>query len=400
MKRPEDFVCKKVQTMPFSGIRKFFDVANEMEGVISLGVGEPDFDTPWAIRERAIYTLEKGRTVYTSNAGLMELREEITRYMKRTVNTDYDPKTQVLVTVGGSEAVDVAMRTVVEPGDEVLVAEPSYVCYKPCVTLAGGTPVVVNTKAENDFRLKPSDILDKITDKTKAIITCYPNNPTGAIMEYGDWAQIVEVLKDKDILLISDEIYSELTYGDRKHVSPSQFPEIKDKTIVVNGFSKSFAMTGWRLGFAVGPAPIIKEMTKVHQYVIMCAPTISQRAAVEGLRSCEEEVQRMRRQYDMRRRVMRQGFLDMGLDCFEALGAFYLFPSIQSTGLSSEEFCQRLLFEEKVAVVPGNALGDAGEGFIRCSYAYSIDDIKKALERIAKFIEKLKTEKTENAGKE
>lgn len=392
MKKPMDYVNEKVRTMPFSGIRKFFDVANEMEGVISLGVGEPDFDTPWAIRERAIYTLEKGRTVYTSNAGLMELRQEITKYIKRKLDVDYSPRDQVLVTVGGSEAVDVAMRTVVEPGDEVLVVEPSYVCYKPCVTLAGGTPVVVNTKAENDFRLTPADILDKINDKTKAIITCYPNNPTGAIMEYDDWAKIVDVIKDKDILLISDEIYSELTYGDRKHVSPAQFPEIKDKTIVVNGFSKSFAMTGWRLGFAVGPDDIIKEMTKVHQYVIMCAPTISQRAAIEGLRTCEEEVAKMRRQYDMRRRVMRQGFLDMGLDCFEALGAFYLFPSIKSTGLSSEEFCQRLLFEEKVAVVPGNALGDAGEGFIRCSYAYSVEDIKKALARISNFLDKLKKE--------
>ncbi len=393
MKRPEDFVSEKVHTMPFSGIRKFFDVANEMEDVISLGVGEPDFDTPWPIRERAIYTLEKGRTVYTSNAGLLELREEISKYMRRTVNVDYDPKTQVLVTVGGSEAVDVAMRTVVSPGDEVLVVEPSYVCYKPCVTLAGGTPIVVNTKAENDFRLVPEDILDKLTDKTKAIICCYPNNPTGAIMEYADWAKIVEVLKDRDILLISDEIYSELTYGDRKHVSPAQFSEMKDKTIVVNGFSKSFAMTGWRLGFALGDPEIIKEMTKVHQYVIMCAPTVSQRAAIEGLRVCDDDVQRMRKQYDMRRRVMRRGFLDMGLDCFDALGAFYLFPSIQSTGLRSEEFCQRLLMEERVAVVPGNALGDAGEGFIRCSYAYSIEDIKKALERIARFVKKLKTEK-------
>lgn len=392
MKKAEDFVCKKVREMPFSGIRKFFDVANEMEGVISLGVGEPDFDTPWAIRERAIYTLEKGRTVYTSNAGLMELRQEISKYIKRTIGVSYCPENQVLVTVGGSEGIDVAMRTVVEPGDEVLVVEPSFVCYKPCVTMAGGIPVVINTTEENDFRLKPADFIDKITDKTKAIIVSYPNNPTGAIMEYDDWKAVAEVLKDKDILIISDEIYSELTYGDRKHCSPVQFPELADKTIVINGFSKSFAMTGWRLGFALGPKEIISEMTKVHQYVIMCAPTLSQRAAVEGLRACEEDVAKMRKQYDMRRRVMRQGFLDMGLDCFEALGAFYLFPSIKSTGLSSDEFCQRLLYEEKVAVVPGTALGEAGEGFIRCSYAYSIEDIKKALARIEVFVKKVKRE--------
>ncbi|MBQ9605378.1 MAG: aminotransferase class I/II-fold pyridoxal phosphate-dependent enzyme [Firmicutes bacterium] len=393
MKKPEDYINPSVLNMPFSGIRKFFDVANEMEGVISLGVGEPDFDTPWAIRERAIYTLEKGRTVYTSNAGLLELRGEICKYMERLIGVKYEPKTETLVTVGGSEAVDAAMRTVVAPGDEVLVVEPSYVCYKPCVTLAGGVPVVVNTKAENDFRLRPEDFLDKITSKTKALICCYPNNPTGAVMEYEDWAKIAEALKDKDILIISDEIYAELTYTGKPHCSPAQFPELKDKTIIASGFSKSFAMTGWRLGYALGPAPIIKQMTKVHQYVIMCAPTLSQRAAVEGLRSCEGEVEKMRKQYDMRRRVMRQGFLDMGLDCFEALGAFYLFPCIKSTGLSSEEFCQRLLFEERVAVVPGNALGEAGEGFIRCSYAYSIDDIKRALERIAKFVEKLKKER-------
>lgn len=393
MKRPEDYINKSVLDMPFSGIRKFFDIASEMDDVISLGVGEPDFDTPWAIRERAIYTLEKGRTVYTSNAGLMELRQEICSYIKRNLNVEYSPKNQVLVTVGGSEAVDAAMRTVAGPGDEVLVVEPSYVCYKPCVTLTGATPVVVNTTAEYDFRLQPEQILEKITDKTKVMMVCYPNNPTGAIMEYEDWAKIAKALKDRDILIISDEIYSELTYSGNKHVSPVQFPELRYKTILINGFSKSFAMTGWRLGFAMGPEAIIKQMTKVHQYVIMCAPTISQRAAVEGLRTCEGEVEKMRRQYEMRRRVMRRGFLDMGLECFEALGAFYLFPCIKSTGLTSDEFCQRLLFEEKVAVVPGNAFGEAGEGFIRCSYAYSIDDIKKALVKIAAFVEKVKNEK-------
>lgn len=383
------FVAKKVQEMPFSGIRKFFDVANEIEDVISLGVGEPDFATPWEIRERAIYTLEKGRTVYTSNAGLLELREEIAKYMKKTLNVDYDYKSEVLVTVGGSEGVDGALRTIINPGDEVLVIEPSYVCYKPCITLAGGVPVVINTKAEYDFRLQPEQILEKITDKTKALIISYPNNPTGAIMEWEDLEKIAAVLRDKDIIVISDEIYSELTYGDKKHCSIAQMEGMRDKTLVVNGFSKAYAMTGWRMGYVCGNKDIISAMTKVHQYVIMCAPTISQYSAVEALRSCDDAVEKMRKQYDMRRRVMRQGFEEMGLSCFEAKGAFYLFPCIKSTGLSSDEFCQRLLFESKVAVVPGTAFGEAGEGFIRCSYAYSIDDIKRALERIEGFVKKL-----------
>lgn len=384
-----DFIAKKVQDMPFSGIRKFFDVANEIKDVISLGVGEPDFSTPWPIRETAIQVLEKGRTVYTSNAGLLELRKEISNYMKRSLNIEYCPKEQILVTVGGSEGVDVALRTIINPGDEVLVIEPSYVCYKPCITLAGGIPVVINTKAEYDFRLQPEQVLEKITDKTKALIISYPNNPTGAIMEWEDLEKIAKVIRDKNILVISDEIYSELTYGNKKHCSIAQIDGMKDKTIVVNGFSKSYAMTGWRMGYVCGNKELISAMTKVHQYVIMCAPTISQYSAIEALRNCDEAVEKMRKQYDMRRRVMRSGFEKMGLSCFEAKGAFYLFPCIKSTGLSSEEFCQKLLFESKVAVVPGTAFGEAGEGFIRCSYAYSIEDIKRALDRIEAFLKTL-----------
>lgn len=391
--KPEDFISEKVRVMPFSGIRKFFDIASEMEGVISLGVGEPDFDTPWAIREKGIYNLEKGKTVYSSNAGLMELREEIDKYLQRTIGCSYCPKGEIIVTVGASESIDLALRAILEPGDEVLVPEPSYVSYKPCVSLADGTPVVVNTKAENNFKLTVDDIKDKITDKTKALILPYPNNPTGAIMEKEDIEGLAEFLKDKDILVISDEIYSELTYGDKKHVSIAAIDYMRDKTIVINGFSKSYAMTGWRLGYAAGPKAIISAMTKIHQYCIMCAPTTSQQAAVEALRNCDDAVDKMRKEYDRRRRFMRKGFLDMGLDCYEAQGAFYLFPCIKSTGLTSDKFCERLLFEEKVAVVPGTAFGECGEGFIRCSYAYSVDEIRVALEKIAKFVKKVKTER-------
>lgn len=393
MMKPEDFVSSKVKDMPFSGIRKFFDVANEIEGVISLGVGEPDFDTPWSVRERAIYTLEKGKTVYTSNAGLMELRTGVSDYLFDRLGVRYIPKTELIITVGASEAIDLAFRATLNPGDEVIVPEPSFVCYKNIVELADGIPVVLDTKAENNFKITPEELIEKITDKTKAIILPYPNNPTGALMEKEDLAKIVEVLKDKDILVISDEIYSELTYGGKKHVSIASFEGMRDKTIVINGFSKSYAMTGWRLGYAAGPAPIISAMTKVHQYAIMCAPTTSQWAAVEAIRNCEDSIDNMRKEYDMRRRVMRKGFLDMDLDCFDAEGAFYLFPSIESTGLSSDEFCERLLFEEKVAVVPGTAFGKCGEGHIRCSYAYSIDEIKKALKKIAHFVEKVRNEK-------
>lgn len=390
MTEPKDFVSKKIQEMPFSGIRKFFDVANEMDNVISLGVGEPDFITPWAIRERAIYTLEKSSIRYTSNLGLKELREEIASYLKRKYELSYCPNNEILVTVGASEGIDVALRTLLNPGEEVLVVEPSYVSYKPCVEMAGGVPVVINTKVENDFRLQPEEILEKLTDRTKAIILPYPNNPTGAIMEREDLEKIAKVIKEHNIFVISDEIYSELTYGDRQHVSIASLEGMRDLCVVLNGFSKSFSMTGWRLGYAAGPKDIISNMTKVHQYVIMCAPTISQYAALEAFRSCEGEVAKMRQEYDMRRNVMRKGFEDMGLPCFEALGAFYLFPSIRSTGLTSDEFSERLLFEERVAVVPGTAFGECGEGFIRCSYAYSIKDIKRALARIEKFLQKIR----------
>jgi aminotransferase len=379
--------------MPFSGIRKFFDVANEIEGVISLGVGEPDFDTPWAVRERAIYNLEKGKTVYTSNAGLMELRKEICKYLNKTIGVQYDSKHQIIVSVGASESIDLAIRALVNPGEEVLVPEPSYVSYKPCITMAGGVPVVINTKVENEFRLTPEELIENITDKTKAIILPYPNNPTGGIMEKEDLEKLAEVLRDKDIMVISDEIYSELTYGGKRHASIASIDGMRDKTIVINGFSKAFAMTGWRLGYAAGPDAVISAMTKIHQYCIMCAPTTAQYAAVEALANCRESVDKMRKEYDMRRRIMLNGFRSMGLECFEAKGAFYLFPSIQSTGLTSDVFCERLLFEEKVAVVPGTAFGDCGEGFIRCSYAYSIEDIKKALSKIEKFVEKVKKEK-------
>lgn len=385
-----NFVAKKIQDMPFSGIRRFFDVASEMENVISLGVGEPDFYTPWTVRERAIYALEKGRTRYTSNLGLMELREEIAKYLNKRYDLCYNPKNEILVTVGASEGIDLALRTIIEPGDEVLVVEPSYVSYKPCVTMAGGVPVVINTKVEHDFRLQPEEILEKVTDKTKALILPYPNNPTGAVMEKADLEKIIKVIKEKNIFVISDEIYSELTYGDRTHVSIGSFEGMKERCVVLNGFSKSYSMTGWRLGYAAGPEEIIKNMTKIHQYIIMCAPTVSQYAGIEALKSCDEQVVKMREEYNTRRNVMRSGFEAMGLECFEALGAFYLFPCIKSTGLTSDEFCERLLFEERVAVVPGTAFGECGEGFIRCSYAYSIKDIKRALARISKFIEKIK----------
>ncbi len=389
MTEPKDFISKQVLEMPFSGIRKFFDVASEMDNVISLGVGEPDFLTPWAIRERAIYTLEKGRTRYTSNHGLMELREEISKYLKRKFDISYCPKDEVLVTVGASEGIDVALRTILNPGEEVLVVEPSYVSYKPCVEMAGGVPVIINTRVENDFRLQPEEIMEKVTDKTKALILPYPNNPTGAIMEREDLEKIAKVIIEKDIFVISDEIYAELTYGDRKHASIASLDGMRDRCVVLNGFSKAYSMTGWRLGYAAGPKDIINNMTKVHQYVIMCAPTMSQYAAVEAVKSCDDQVEKMRQEYDIRRNVMRSGFEEMGLSCFEALGAFYLFPCIRSTGLSSDEFCERLLFEERVAVVPGTAFGECGEGFIRCSYAYSVKDIKRALARIARFIDKI-----------
>ena len=383
----EDMIIDKVKNIPPSGIRRFFDIVTEMGDAISLGVGEPDFDTPWHIREEGIYSLEKGQTVYTSNSGLIELREEICKYMQRRFDLTYDPVTQALVTVGGSEGIDLILRTVIESGDEVLIPEPSFVSYKPCTIFAGGYPVPIATKAENSFRLTAQELEAHITPKTKAIILSYPNNPTGAIMEKKDLEAIADVLRDKNILVISDEIYGELTYG-KQHVSIANIEGMYEKTIVLSGFSKAFAMTGWRLGYALGPAPLIKAMTKVHQYAIMSAPTTSQYAAIAAMRDGESDVQMMNNAYDQRRRVMVDGFINMGLECFEPLGAFYVFPSIKRTSLSSDEFCEKLLYDQKVAVVPGTAFGDSGEGFIRCSYAYSVEEIKEALGRIELFVRK------------
>lgn len=384
----KSFVADKIQALPFSGIRKFFDVANTMKGVVSLGVGEPDFETPWNIREQAIFHLENGRTVYTSNAGTIELRQEISNYMENRFSVKYDPKTQIVVTVGASEGVDIALRAVVNPGDEVIFVEPCYVSYKPCIVMAGGVPVSIATKMENDFRLMPEELEAAITEKTKVLLISYPSNPTGAIMEKEDLEKIAAILRDKDIVVISDEIYAELTYGDRSHVSIASLEGMQEKTIVLNGFSKAFAMTGWRLGFACAPEEIMSAMIKIHQYIIMCAGTNSQFAGVEALKNSYDSVIAMREAYDSRRRFMLNGFREIGMDCFEPLGAFYLFPSIQKTGMTSEEFCERMLFEEKVAVVPGTAFGACGDGFIRCSYAYSLENLKIALDRIGKFLEK------------
>ena len=379
-----------VTQMPPSGIRKFFDLAAEMDDVISLGVGEPDFTTPWSIREAGIYSLEKGRTHYTANSGLMELRQEICTYMKRKYDVEYNAKSDVIVTVGGSEAIDIMMRTVLHEGDEVLIPEPSFVCYKPCAVMSGAISVPIETKEEDNFRLLPEQLREKITPKTKLLILPYPNNPTGGVMSKADLEAIAEVLRGTEILVLSDEIYGELRYGEEKHTPFSAIEGMKERTVVVNGFSKAFAMTGWRLGYALGPAPIIKQMTKVHQYCIMSAPTTSQFAAIEALRSCDDDVEEMCREYNHRRRFVVDGFRKMGLSCFEPLGAFYVFPCIKSTGMSSEEFCQTLLDEERVAVVPGNAFGESGEGFVRVSYAYSIENLQAALERIAKFVERHK----------
>ena len=384
----DKLVNPTVDNLAPSGIRKFFDVVSMMEDAISLGVGEPDFVTPWAIREAGIYSLESGQTYYTANSGLMELREEICHYMKRKYDVTYDAKSQVLVSVGGSEAIDAMIRSVVCPGDEVLIPEPSFVCYKPLTIMAGGVPVTIETKEEDDFRLTPEQLKEKITDKTKLLILPFPNNPTGGVMSKADLEAIAEVLEGTDILVLSDEIYAELLYSGEQHIPFSKIKGMYERTVVVNGFSKAFAMTGWRLGYAMGPERIIKLMTKVHQYGIMSSPTTSQYAAIEALRSCDEDVERMREEYNYRRRVIVDGFRNMGLSCFEPYGAFYVFPCIKRTGMTSEEFCNRLLEEEKVAVVPGNAFGDCGEGFIRCSYAYSIENIEEALKRIARFVEK------------
>ena len=383
------FLAENIKNMPSSGIRKFFDVANMMENAISLGVGEPDFETPWHIREAAISSLEKGHTSYSSNTGMLELREAVSDYLDEKYSTKYDPKTQIVITIGASEGIDIALRAIINPGDEVLVIEPSYVSYKPCVSMCGGVPVPVVTYEKNDFRVTPKEIESKITPKTKAIILPYPNNPTGGIMEIDDLAAISKVIIEHDLFVISDEIYSELTYG-TKHVSIASLPGMYERTVVLNGFSKAFAMTGWRLGFACGPEEMIFNMNKIHQYIAMCAPTPSQYAGIEALTSeqREEDIAVMRDAYDERRRVMVDGFRQMGLSCFEPKGAFYVFPSIKKTGMTSDEFCEKLLFSEKVAVVPGTAFGECGEGFIRCSYAYSIENIERALYRIWSFVQK------------
>lgn len=375
-----------------SGIRKFFDVVNEMPDAISLGVGEPDFDTPWHIRDVGIYSLEKGRTFYTSNSGLLELRSEICRYLKRKYDLSYNPKDEVLITVGGSEAIDIALRAMINPGEEVIIPQPSYVSYEPCAILANANPVIINLKNENEFRLTAAELEEAITDKTKVVIMPFPNNPTGAIMERKDLEAVAEVIIKHDLYVISDEIYAELTYSDSGHVSIASIPGMLERTIVINGFSKSYAMTGWRLGFACGPKKIIEQMTKIHQFAIMCAPTTSQYAAIEALRHGDDDVKEMCEAYNQRRRYLLHTFKQMGLPCFEPFGAFYVFPCIKEFGMSSDEFALRLLEEEKVAVVPGTAFGDSGEGFLRISYAYSIESLKEAIGRIESFIGRLREE--------
>ncbi len=382
-------IAEKVIDIQPSGIRKFFDIASEMDDVVSLGVGEPDFDTPWHIRDEGIYSLEKGRTFYTSNSGLKELRTEICNYLKRRCNIEYDPDRETLVTVGGSEAIDLAMRVMLNPGDEVLIPQPSFVSYLPCAVLAGGVPKIIELKEENQFRLTKEELLEAITDRTKILVLPFPNNPTGAVMRREDLEAIAEVIMEKDIFVLSDEIYAELTYG-VDHVSIASLPGMKERTITMNGFSKAYAMTGWRLGYACAPAEIIKQMTKVHQFAIMCAPTTSQYAAVEALRNGDGEVQEMRAAYNGRRRFLMHAFQEMGLTCFEPFGAFYVFPCIKEFGMTSEEFAQKLLQEERVAVVPGSAFGDCGEGYLRISYAYSLEDLKIALGRLEKFVKRLK----------
>ena len=374
-----------------SGIRKFFDIVSEMNDAISLGVGEPDFDTPWHIRDEGIYSLEKGRTFYTSNAGLKELKEEICHYIKRKQGVTYDPANEVLVTVGGSEAIDIGLRAVLNPGDEVLIPQPSFVSYEPCALMAGGVPVIIELKAENEFRLTAQELEDAITDKTKVLVLPFPNNPTGAIMEREDLEAIAEVIRKHDILVMSDEIYAELTYKE-KHVSIVEIEGMQERTILINGFSKAFAMTGWRLGYACGPKAIIEQMIKIHQFAIMCAPTTSQYAAVEALRNGDGDVQEMRTAYNQRRRYLMNAFREMNLECFEPFGAFYVFPCIKEFGMTSEEFANRFLAEEKVAVVPGTAFGDCGEGYLRISYAYSLDNLKIAIGKLAHFVEKLRAE--------
>ena len=378
-----------VQSLKPSGIRKFFDIVSEMKDAISLGVGEPDFDTPWHIRDEGIFALEKGKTFYTSNSGLKELREEICNYLKRKQNITYDPQSEVIVTVGGSEAIDIGLRALINPGDEVIIPQPSYVSYEPCAILAGAKPVIINLKAENEFRLTAEELRNAITDKTKVLILPFPNNPTGAIMERKDMEEIAEIIIKNDIYVMSDEIYAELTYKG-EHVSIASLDGMKERTILINGFSKAYAMTGWRLGYACAPKEIIKQMTKIHQFAIMCAPTTSQYAAVEALKHGDEDIKMMRQAYNQRRRFLLNAFKEMNLECFEPYGAFYVFPCIKEFGMTSEEFATRFLEEEKVAAVPGNAFGDSGEGYLRISYAYSLDNLKIAMERLKRFVQNLR----------
>ena len=392
----DKIISERCQGLKPSGIRKFFDIAATMDNVISLGVGEPDFPTPWAIRHVAINTLEKKKTVYTANAGLIELRRSIAKYTKRKINVEYDPEKEIIVTVGGSEAIDLGIRALVNPGDEVLIVEPCFMCYAPIVELTCGIPVSIETKAENEFKLTAEELKAKITDKTKLLILPYPNNPTGAIMTKEELEPIAEVLRDTNIMVLSDEIYSELTYGGNRHCSITELDGMKERTLLVNGFSKAFAMTGWRLGYIAGPAPIIKQMLKIHQYAIMSSPTISQYAAIEALEACDNEVEKMVNEYNVRRRWLVNALNEIGLTCFEPKGAFYVFPSIKSTGLTSQQFCDRLLFGHKVAVVPGDAFGECGEGHIRISYAYSLKHLMEAVSRISEFLNEIKKAKDEN----
>lgn len=385
-----EFLNESIINVKPSGIRKFFSIAEEMDNVISLGVGEPDFKTPWHIRDTAIEYLNQGKTRYTANAGLIELRHEIADFYKRKYNVEYDGKSEVLVTVGGSEGIDMAIRTIISPGDEVLVIEPSFVCYSPLVSMAGGKVVTVTTKAENKFKLTPEELESAITSKTKLLVFPYPNNPTGGIMRREDIEKITDIIIKNNIFVLSDEIYSELTYGNEKHCSISSIEGMKERTIVINGFSKTYSMTGWRLGYALAPAPIIKQMTKLHQFAIMSAPTNSQYAAIEALRNGDKDIEKMREDYDMRRKFTVNAFRKIGLDCFEPEGAFYVFPCIKSTGLTSDEFAEKLIMSKRVAVVPGTAFGECGEGFIRVSYCYSIENIKKAIDRIEEFINELR----------
>lgn len=383
-------LSKNIVDIKPSGIRKFFDIAAEMDDVISLGVGEPDFDTPWHVRDEGIYSLEKGKTFYTSNSGLLELREEINNYLKRSQGISYDAKKEIVITVGGSEAIDIALRAMCDPGDEVIIPQPSYVSYEPCARLAGAKPVIIKLKAENEFRLTAEELEEAITDKTKILILPFPNNPTGAIMERTDLEAIAEVILKHDIYVLSDEIYAELTYKD-KHVSIASLPGMQERTILINGFSKAYAMTGWRLGYACGPEIIMTQMLKIHQFAIMCAPTTSQYAAVEAIKNGDDDIAMMRDSYNQRRRFLMNAFKEIDMDCFEPFGAFYVFPCIKKYGMSADDFAMKLLMEEKVAVVPGTAFGDCGEGFLRISYAYSIEKLKVAMEKIGKFVKKLES---------